>query len=718
MPRKAVRKSIRLKCRATSANLGAGFDVAGMALEEPFDVMEVTIAKKGIRIVNSGAYEVPTEAAQNTCGAVLQAMCKDFGIADGFLIKIEKSIKPASGLGSSAATAAGTAVALNELYRLGLSRKQLVRYASLGEQVAAGFPHTDNVSPALLGGIVFSSEASGEAELVRFPPVSVDVLVILPDKKKGSTKEMRAAIPEKVEWKSARSNLQGLALLFAAAAESDAEKFMAAVHKKDAIVERARSKVQALSHLPKLQELGDAYGFGVFASGAGPAVLAVCLPSNKNTREFEKEIRRVFGEQKVAVELVWTKISEKGVEPASSGEKESWLQCTECGKQASDDGIQCAMCSGLLEVKHDFAANISRQLFEKRGGSGVWRFKELVHPSLEEKFIVTRDEGNTFLYSHAAIDRYAGVSGILLKHEGENPTGSFKDRGMTVAVSEARRRRAKRVACASTGNTSASMAAYASLASIPSTVFIPEGKIAAGKLSQSLAYGAAIEQVEGNFDAAMEKVQQESKSQGMYLLNSVNPWRIEGQKTIIFELLLQLKWKVPEWIAVPAGNLGNTSAFGKALEEAYELKLIDKIPRLLSVQAEGAAPFFRLWKNKQEKLVSELRPETVATAIRIGNPVSWRKALKAITFTKGIVEKVSDQEIMEAKAVIDAAGIGCEPASAATLAGVRKVAKAGIIQEGEKVVCILTGHLLKDPDATIQYHKKKLELSKPKLQRS
>ncbi|HLC48255.1 MAG TPA: threonine synthase, partial [Candidatus Norongarragalinales archaeon] len=349
------------------------------------------------------------------------------------------------------------------------------------------------------------------------------------------------------------------------------------------------------------------------------------------------------------------------------------------------------------------------KLFSSRNGSGVWRFKELVHPTIGDRHIVSRNEGNTFIYTHKSIDEYAGISGILLKHEGENPTGSFKDRGMTVAISEAMRAGAKIVACASTGNTSASMSSYASLASIPSTVFIPEGKIAVGKLSQSLAYGAKIEQVKGNFDSAMEQVQKKSKMEGLCLLNSINPWRIEGQKTIIFELLMQLRWEPPDWIVVPAGNLGNTSAFGKALKEAKVLGLIEKVPRLLSVQAEGAAPFYRMWIGKEKGLAPETQPETIATAIRIGNPISWPKALRAIKFTNGIVEKVSDQEIMDAKAAIDGAGIGCEPASAATIAGVKKLVQAGIIKEGEKVVCILTGNLLKDPDATIGYHKAKLE---------
>jgi threonine synthase len=278
---------------------------------------------------------------------------------------------------------------------------------------------------------------------------------------------------------------------------------------------------------------------------------------------------------------------------------------------------------------------------------------------------------------------------------------------MTVAVSEAVRQRAKSVACASTGNTSASMAAYAAQAGLRGVVFIPEGEIAYGKLSQALAYGSKVVQVPGSFDDAMRIVQETSKDLGLYLLNSVNPWRVEGQKTIVFELLHQRGWEPPDWIVVPAGNLGNTSAFGKALFELVELGWIEKVPRIASIQAEGAAPFYKLWKGGGSSLEA-LKPETVATAIKIGNPVSWEKALRVINETDGVVEVVSDAEIMDAKAVVDECGVGCEPASAASVAGARKLAASGVIKPDEDVVCILTGNLLKDPDATVGYHTGKL----------
>jgi threonine synthase len=234
-------------------------------------------------------------------------------------------------------------------------------------------------------------------------------------------------------------------------------------------------------------------------------------------------------------------------------------------------------------------------------------------------------------------------------------------------------------------------------------VFIPEGMIAYGKLAQALSFGATVLQVRGDFDAAMWLVQEASEELGLYLLNSVNPWRIEGQKSIIFELIQQKGWEPPDWVVVPAGNLGNTSAFGKALRELEDLGLIDEVPRLAAVQAEGADPFYRLWSEGEEALTSVV-PDTVASAIKIGNPVSWRKAIKAIEYTGGVVEHVSDQEIMDAKAVVDGCGIGCEPASAASVAGARVLREKGIIDSGEEAVCILTGNLLKDPGATVSYH--------------
>jgi threonine synthase len=360
-------------------------------------------------------------------------------------------------------------------------------------------------------------------------------------------------------------------------------------------------------------------------------------------------------------------------------------------------------------VEHEFE-KVNEEIFDDRLGiapkpfdSGVWRFKELIHPHIDESRIVSKPEGNTNLYKHHSLNDYVGIANISLKHEGENPTGSFKDRGMTVGISEALRLEASIVACASTGNTSASISAYASQAGLSCVVFIPEGEIAYGKLAQALAYGAKVLQIRGNFDDAMRIVQKASDALGLYLLNSINPWRIEGQKTIVFEILQQRQWRPPDWIVLPAGNLGNTSAFGKALRELKALGIIQNVPKLAAIQAEGANPFYRLW-NGGGNVLKDVKPETVASAIKIGSPVSWRKALKVIQETQGLVEQVSDQEIMDAKAVIDSSGIGCEPASAASVAGTKKLAEQGIIDPGEDIVCILTGNLLKDPDSTVRYH--------------
>jgi threonine synthase len=374
-----------------------------------------------------------------------------------------------------------------------------------------------------------------------------------------------------------------------------------------------------------------------------------------------------------------------------------WLACIACRREfeASEVRYECD-CGGLLAVSRDrLPAGV--HLFDERLGSrssidrsGVWRFREAVMEIVPD-LIVTHPEGATRLYER---------DGILFKHEGENPTGSFKDRGMTVAMTQAVRVGSRAVACASTGNTSASLAAYAAQAGLQAVVFIPAGKVATGKLAQTLAYGATCLEIRGDFDAAMSLVREASRELGIYLVNSINPYRVEGQKTIVWELLQDLWWQPPDWIVVPAGNLGNTSAFGKALREAHESGWIDRVPRLASIQAEGANPFYRSY---QESFASRHRmsAETIASAIRIGDPVSHDRAVAAIQYTNGVVEQVTDLEIMTAKREIDGMGIGCEPASAATLAGVKKLRAAGVIGAEERIVCVLTGHVLKDPDAIL-----------------
>jgi threonine synthase len=385
----------------------------------------------------------------------------------------------------------------------------------------------------------------------------------------------------------------------------------------------------------------------------------------------------------------------------------SHQRCEDCGStfDERDTRTECANCGGLLELVHPERrdADRLRSIFAARRGtisgverSGVWRYRELVLPSATDADIVSHPEGNTPLVARASIAEWAGVSSLLIKHEGHNPTGSFKDRGMTVAMTQAHRTGARAVACASTGNTSASLAAYAAQAGIPALVFVPAGKVAAGKIAQTLAYGAKTLLVQGTFDTCLALAREASPALNIQLLNSVNAFRLEGQKTIVLELLEQLEWKAPDWIALPAGNLGNTSAFGKALREAHAIGLIDRMPRIAAVQASGAAPFAASFRDGfREQL--EVEPETVASAIRIGAPASWKRAVRAIRETNGVVADVSDAEILEAKRAIDTAGIGCEPASAASVAGIAKLRRAGVIGMNDRVVAVLTGHLLKDP---------------------
>jgi threonine synthase len=335
--------------------------------------------------------------------------------------------------------------------------------------------------------------------------------------------------------------------------------------------------------------------------------------------------------------------------------------------------------------------------------SGVWRFRELL-PALNADPI-TLGEGNTPLYDLPRSARAAGMQAVQAKHQGMNPTASFKDTGMTAAASFARQEGFRWVACASTGNTSASMAAYAARGGLRSLVLIPEGKISWGKLSQSLDYGAVTCQLRSDFDGCVKVLNQLVRRKPVYLLNSVNPYRLEGQKTAAIELLEQLNWHPPDHIVVPGGNLGNSSALGKALLEMKDLGLIPRLPRLSVIQAEGANPFVRSIREHRGQTLTPIEAETMATAIRIGNPASWKKALRVVEATDGTVEQVSEVEIALAKAEIGSDGVGCEPASAVTLAGLKKLVKRGLVKPHETVVLILTGHVLKDPEFTLRFHR-------------
>lgn len=362
------------------------------------------------------------------------------------------------------------------------------------------------------------------------------------------------------------------------------------------------------------------------------------------------------------------------------------MRCVNCGKKypTSIWLFRCANCDGLLEVSINFK---TKDIDFQRNFEGIWRFKDLL-PKV--KNIVSLSEGNTPLIKSKEFED------LYFKFEGANPTGSFKDRGITVAVSLAKSNGIKKIMVASTGNTAASAAAYAARAGIECIVAIPKGKIAKGKLFQTILHGANIIEIEGNFDKALEYVLKEIKNEEIYPINSFNPWRIEGQKTLSFELYEKLE--AIDNVIVPVGNAGNISAIWKGFKELYELKIVNRTPKMIGVQAEGASPIADAWEKGLEKPIFFENPETVATAIRIGKPVNWQKALKAVRESRGMFIKVSDIEIMEAqKRLARVEGIGAEPASAAAYAAFLKLKKRNLINKYQRNVVVLTGHALKDP---------------------
>jgi len=401
------------------------------------------------------------------------------------------------------------------------------------------------------------------------------------------------------------------------------------------------------------------------------------------------------------------------------------LRCIGCGDVGGvpTRNLRCPACGDLLEVVYPgwnsvdgqasgFNASSLKALWKQRrtsrlplDESGVWRFREVLPSINDEINVITLREGNTPLYSMPQCEAKAGVDFLFAKHQGMNPTGSFKDTGMTTASSIAREEGFRWVACASTGNTSASMAAYASRGGMRSLVLIPEGQISWSKLSQALDYGAITCQLKTDFDGCMKVLNEVVLHEPVYLLNSINPYRVEGQKTAAIELLEQLDWESPDHVIVPGGNLANSSALGKALLEMKQLGFTSRLPKVSIIQAEGANPLVRtVRENGGQKLIS-VRAETMATAIRIGSPASWKKAVRVLEATGGTVEQVSEAEIALAKAEIGSEGIGCEPASAVTLAGLKKLVRQGFVKRHETVVLILTGHLLKDPDFTLKFHR-------------
>ncbi|MBV8051031.1 MAG: threonine synthase [Acidobacteriaceae bacterium] len=405
------------------------------------------------------------------------------------------------------------------------------------------------------------------------------------------------------------------------------------------------------------------------------------------------------------------------------------LRCIACGKVADSPAksFRCSECGDLLEMTYPgwntdqglrpSGLNVAslnalwrtrRKSLLSIDQSGVWRFRELLPLFPDASKIITLREGNTPIYELRRCAVTAGVDTLLAKHQGMNPTGSFKDTGMTLAASFARANAFTWVGCASTGNTSASMAAYAAYGGMRSLVLIPEGKVSWGKLSQALDYGALTCQLKTDFDGCLRVLNEVVERMPVYLLNSVNPYRIEGQKTAALELLEQLDWQVPDHVIVPGGNLGNSSALGKAFLELKEIGFIKHLPKISIIQAEGANALVRTMRETGGKKLIPVRAETGASAIRIGNPASWKKAARVLGETGGTVEQVSEAEIALAKAEIGSDGIGCEPASAVTLAGLKKLVKTGFVQPHDSIVLILTGHLLKDPEYTLKFHRGEL----------
>ena len=401
----------------------------------------------------------------------------------------------------------------------------------------------------------------------------------------------------------------------------------------------------------------------------------------------------------------------------------------------ADTSFRCPSCGGLLDVAYDWdrlPVPKSLKHFEAKWAnrhdpldfSGVWRFRELFPFAPDDK-IMTIGEGQTLCQRADGVAAYVGLKpgNLFLQYEGMNPSGSFKDNGMTAAFTHARTVGGTRAACASTGNTSASLAIYcAATGLMRAVIFIGSGKISYGKLSQALEHNALTVQIAGDFDDALRRVQEVSRQLGIYLVNSVNPFRLEGQKTIMFRVLEALRWEVPDWIVVPGGNLGNVSSFGKAFAELSDLGLISRVPRLAVVNAAGADTFYQLYERHGLRWnggafdrgrydsyltamdAANLRADTLASAIEINRPVNLPKALRALDRCGGVVREVTDTEILDAKARVGAGGLGCEPASAASVAGLLKLVKEGVISPDERVACVLTGHLLKDPDATVAYH--------------
>jgi threonine synthase len=721
----SVPSHISVRVPATSANLGPGFDCLGMALglSSTFEVDVLSLAapadyQPAIEISSAWGDDpaiasLPGNDQNLFYHAFTTQLAAHHLTIPATRIRMRIGVPPGRGLGSSATAVVAGVLAAEAL--AGHAHTAEARQDLLDAAVALEHgSHADNVAAALLGGLVVTvkDQERGGWRAVRVPlPEGLRAVLFVPTFSMD-TVAGRKLLPEGYSRADAVANSGRLALLLASLATGDLDALNLAM--RDCFHEPYRA--QLFPQLPDLLEAArEAGAHGAALSGGGPTIVALV---KDNAEDVAAALAQRAAELEIEGRVLIVAPETQGAAvrvgaPASAPS----LACPECERvyALERQDYRCA-CGNPLDVAlgsvgAERDAVSWRRLFDERLGSvealnrsGVWRFRELLLP-LPEVAPVCRPEGQTNLYpvgrdhadgGHQRIGEFAGLERLWLKHEGENPTGSFKDRGMTVGVSIAKWLGASAVACASTGNTSASMASYAAQAGMRAIVLLPAGKVAHGKLSQAIGYGAEIQQIAGDFDQAMQDVERLCLEQGIYLLNSLNPFRILGQQSLAFELAQQLGWDAPDWIVLPAGNLGNTSALGMGLLRAYQLGLIARLPRIASVQASGANPFYRSYQDGFSGF-EPVKAATLATAINIGNPVSFARARTVIQATNGVVAQVSDDEILRAKAIIDGAGIGCEPASAASVAGTRQLVASGVIAPDARVVAVLTGSMLKDP---------------------
>lgn len=711
---------VLVRVPASSANLGPGFDCLGLALDRfsDYDVQILPGRPAGtlaVRIVpawgDDPAFARLPADHRNLAYRAFATRWQQLGReVPAVRLTATLGVPPGRGLGSSAGAVVAGILAADALAGHQAARADLVGVAAALE--CGG--HADNVAAALLGGLaVVARDGDGWRAVRAAYPDQLRAVLFVPAFPMD-TAAGRALLPASYPRADATHNVGHAALLLAALAAGDLAALSAAMD--DRFHEPYRA--QLFPQLPDLLAAARQAGaYGACLSGGGSAILAL---ATAQAESVAAALVRAAAALHIEGRVVIAAVCPDGAAVSFPDDPfPARLVCPE-GHTAGDlraTDYRCA-CGAPLDIAlGDRGAEVSgaewRRRFDARllsrdpmDRSGVWRFREVLLPDAAIQ-PVARPEGGTNLYpagreqgagGHGAIGAFAGLDRLWLKHEGENPTGSFKDRGMTVGVSVARWLGASAVACASTGNTSASMAAYAAQAGLRAIVLLPAGKVATGKLAQALAYGAEIRPVAGDFDQAMADVERLCRAEGIYLLNSLNPYRILGQQSLAFELAQQFGWDAPDWIVLPAGNLGNTSALGAGLLRAQRLGLIPRLPRIAAIQAAGADPFYRSYLDGFASC-APVQAQTIATAINIGDPVSFLRARAVIRATNGVVAHVSDDEILCAKAIIDRAGIGCEPASAAAVAGARQLVAAGVIRADERVVCVLTGNLLKDPDA-------------------